>query len=125
MRQADILCRVVMPLPCGGLTSGSTRLLGSFPFIIEFSDDGRMLLARSGLSLAIGTQRSMSYVIACYPAGLDNFLFQLESSHRLRSIFSLNPTPQLRAFHHLSSQPILKAVCRRGLIRALCRQFSA
>src|SRR5215213_1360787 len=54
MRQADILCRVVMPPLGGGLTSGSTRLLGSFPFIIEFSDDGRMLLARSGLSSALG-----------------------------------------------------------------------
>ena len=78
MRQADILCRVVMPLPSGGLTSGSTRLLGSFPFIIEFSDDGRMLLARSGLSSALDTLRLVKATI--YISRADRELFALLES---------------------------------------------
>src|SRR5215213_6123600 len=61
MRQADMLCRVLMPLPSGGLTSGSTRPLDSFSFKIECSDDGRMLLARGGLSSALETAWLLRY----------------------------------------------------------------
>jgi hypothetical protein len=45
----------------GGLTTGSTRPLDSFSFKVESSDDGRRLLARGGLSGALGVFAQFSY----------------------------------------------------------------